>query len=362
MKSQLIFLYLPCAFLAPITAAEKSFQDYILAPTSRVISPVAIHQTGGNVENAAGLLTINGADGADFPNAGSTTFSGNGSYVTLDFGKNIAGRVGFQVDAVSGTSDSIGFTFSESSMYISAQFCDSVQPEQFDMPQWFNNTAPGYYQADHEFQRGAFRYLTVVHNSTGTISLSNVTVYWTTSPEMADPAAYKGYFHSDSEKLNRVWRPICWVALQYYHFEAGMSGHNIEVLKHGECLENNVPETPDVAGLQIKTSSGEWKFVPPIDNGVVCNVGDTLDFWSAGYFKSTTHRVVRPPEDQAHLSVRDFSTLLGLVKADAENSEPVTGLQYVRERVKNYHQYNDYADMKGKKCNVGNLEIEVEAD
>ncbi|KAJ0365028.1 hypothetical protein COL26b_012240 [Colletotrichum chrysophilum] len=681
MKSQLAFFYLPCALLAPITAAEKSFQDYILAPTSRVISPVAIHQTGGNVENAAGFLTINGAGVAGLPNAGSTTFSGNGSYVTLDFGKNIAGRVGFQVDAVSGTSDSIGFTFSESSMYISAQFCDSVQPEQFDMPQWFNNTTPGYYQAGHEFQRGAFRYLTVVHNSTGTISLSNVTVFWTTSPEMADPAAYKGYFHSDSEKLNRVWvgmsghnienaltlaailnatgetrnweavaagisqaannilwdesaslyrdndtiasessttsypqdgnswaiisriangkraeaisdalkarwiRPYGAPAVEagqtispfatgfelQAHYMAGHPDYAVDLMEfmwadymldnplmtnstfiegfatdgtplypvydynprvshahgwstaptslltfhaggltmtsavgrtwkvapalgglkavqasyetplgtfktswvnstHGlsgtfetpnsttgelvmplftgtkkmvlkgpkgtqevpladpssatvmglcggkysvEILEDHLrymgyhPRSladdlkvantwsrahtdfgsltllwsQDVAGLQIKTSSGEWKYVPPVDNGIVCNVGDTLDFWSAGYLKSTTHRVVRPPEDQAYLFrqglfyfVRPGDDVdikpapspllkrLGLVKQDAENAEPVTGLQYVRERVKNYHHHNDYADMKGKKFKVGNLEIEDEAD
>lgn len=50
----------------------------------------------------------------------------------------------------------------------------------------------------------------------------------------------------------------------------------------------------DVAGLQLKTPAGEWKYVPPVDNGIICNVGDTLDFWSAGYLKSTIHRVVRP--------------------------------------------------------------------
>ncbi|KAJ8129754.1 hypothetical protein O1611_g3879 [Lasiodiplodia mahajangana] len=37
------------------------------------------------------------------------------------------------------------------------------------------------------------------------MDISNVAVYWTTSPEMANPAAYTGYFHSDNEKLNRVW-------------------------------------------------------------------------------------------------------------------------------------------------------------
>lgn len=136
----------------------------------------------------------------------------------------------------------------------------------------------------------------------------------------------------------------------------------------------------DVAGLQIKTSTGEWRYVPPVDDGIVCNVGDTLDFWSAGYLKSTTHRVVRPPEDQAHLFrqglfyfVRPGDEVdikpapspllrrLGLIKETSEEEAPVTGLQYVRERVKDYHNHNDYADMKGKKFKVGNLEIEDEA-
>lgn len=182
--------------------AQVPFQEYILAPTSRAISPVSIYQTGGSVENAAALLTT--SESALHGNQ-STSFAGNGSYVTLDFGKNIAGRVSFQVDAVTGSSDSIGFTFSESSMYISAQFCDAVTDGVFDLPQWFNDTTPGHYEAGHDFQRGAFRYLTIVHNSTETISLSNVTVHWTASPEMIDPAAYTGYFHSDNEKLNRVW-------------------------------------------------------------------------------------------------------------------------------------------------------------
>jgi isopenicillin N synthase-like dioxygenase len=137
----------------------------------------------------------------------------------------------------------------------------------------------------------------------------------------------------------------------------------------------------DVAGLQIKASSGEWRYVPPVDNGIVCNVGDTLDFWSAGYLKSTTHRVIRPPEDQAHFFrqglfyfVRPGDDVdikpapspllkrLGLVEEDGlESAEPVTGLQYVRERVRNYHNHNDYANRKGQTFKVGNLEIEDQA-
>ncbi|KAI1360083.1 alpha-L-rhamnosidase [Xylaria arbuscula] len=201
MRFQRAPIYLQWALLTS-AAADIPYQEYILAPTTRILSPVSIYQTGGDVQNAAALLNSNELG---VQCNGSTTFSGNGSYVTLDFGKNIAGGVSFHVDAVSGSNDSIGFTFSESSMYISAQYCDAVQNGAFDLPQWFNDTTPGHYKTGHDFQRGAFRYLTVVHNSTASISISNVTVYWAASPEMANPAAYTGYFHSDDEKLNRVW-------------------------------------------------------------------------------------------------------------------------------------------------------------
>ena len=52
---------------------------------------------------------------------------------------------------------------------------------------------------------------------------------------------------------------------------------------------------------------------------------------------------------------------LGLVRDDSEVGETVTGLQYVRQRVKDYHDHTDYADKKGKKFKIGNLEIEDEA-
>jgi hypothetical protein len=47
---------------------------------------------------------------------------------------------------------------------------------------------------------------------------------------------------------------------------------------------------------------------------------------------------------------------------DAEYVKPVKGLEYVKKRVKNHHDHADYADMKGKKFEIGNLELEDEAE
>lgn len=38
----------------------------------------------------------------------------------------------------------------------------------------------------------------------------------------------------------------------------------------------------NVAGLQIRTSDGEWKFVKPVEGGITCNAADTLSFLTNG--------------------------------------------------------------------------------
>ncbi|KAG1867568.1 hypothetical protein C8R48DRAFT_772055 [Suillus tomentosus] len=53
-----------------------------------------------------------------------------------------------------------------------------------------------------------------------------------------------------------------------------------------------------VAGLQIMTPGGKWRWVRHIENALVVNAGDSLDFLTGGYYKGTIHRVVKPPGDQ----------------------------------------------------------------
>ncbi|KAK0481266.1 Clavaminate synthase-like protein [Armillaria novae-zelandiae] len=53
-----------------------------------------------------------------------------------------------------------------------------------------------------------------------------------------------------------------------------------------------------VSALQILTPSGEWKWVRHIENALVINAGDALEFLSGGVYRATIHRVVQPPKDQ----------------------------------------------------------------
>ncbi|KAJ6128658.1 hypothetical protein N7471_009875 [Penicillium samsonianum] len=97
-----------------------------------------------------------------------------------------------------------------------------------------------------------------------------------------------------------------------------------------------------VAGLQIRASDGEWKYVKPVE----------------GFLKSTIHRVVTPPRDQIdipRLGLLYFcrpgddtvmrtvpSPLLErlglLTEEDKNQSNPApTGTEYVRARVRDVH-------------------------
>ncbi|KAF7793728.1 hypothetical protein EIP86_004844 [Pleurotus ostreatoroseus] len=57
-----------------------------------------------------------------------------------------------------------------------------------------------------------------------------------------------------------------------------------------------------VAALQIRShTTGEWKWVKPQDGTLTVNTCDALSLLTAGYVKSTVHRVHSPPKDQQHV-------------------------------------------------------------
>ena len=50
--------------------------------------------------------------------------------------------------------------------------------------------------------------------------------------------------------------------------------------------------TDGTPGLQVLTKTGEWMDVPHRSGAFVVNLGDMLERWSNGLFRSTLHRVV----------------------------------------------------------------------
>ncbi|CAG8938095.1 unnamed protein product [Penicillium salamii] len=56
-----------------------------------------------------------------------------------------------------------------------------------------------------------------------------------------------------------------------------------------------------VAALQVLSGDGVWRYVRPQMDALTVNIADALHFMTNGYLKSSIHRVVAPPKDQAHI-------------------------------------------------------------
>ena len=189
--------------LAAGAAALVPYQQYILAPSSRTVRPVAVHLQSGSLSSETALLDSEASSGR------SLTLVASSSSVTYDFGKNIAGWVNFNTTSNGG---SVGFTFTESSLWISSEACDATADAGLDAPLVFNITGAGHYAAPIEKQRGAFRYLTIVNLGSDPLSIDDLWVHFTAMPHWADDSLrkYTGWFHSNDEKLNRyAHRSLC---------------------------------------------------------------------------------------------------------------------------------------------------------
>lgn len=181
-------------------ACSVPYEEYILAPPSRTVSPISVYQVSGTVDNAQSLT-----------GGGTTTFRGSSqgassnSSVTLDFGINIAGQVSLTAGESTDPTAAIWLTFSESSLWISSYASDAVSDNGLDEPiPLYVGEGPGTYTVDREYARGGFRYLTLVNNGTSDIDITGVSVIYTAAPTQ-DLKAYTGYFHSNDELINRIW-------------------------------------------------------------------------------------------------------------------------------------------------------------
>ncbi|KUJ07573.1 Clavaminate synthase-like protein [Mollisia scopiformis] len=92
---------------------------------------------------------------------------------------------------------------------------------------------------------------------------------------------YMKYHHrtaEENEKLNNVW-----------------------VKGHTDFGSLTLLFRQPVAALQVRTPQETWKYVKPYPASITVNIADSLSFLTNGYLKSSIHRVVAPPPDQAHL-------------------------------------------------------------
>jgi hypothetical protein len=177
------------------------YDQYILAPSSRTLHPISVYKVNG---------TVTGAESVTEGNSGSVVFQDD-SAVTYVYAKNIAGIVSINISSVSDVNQYIGLTFSESSLWISGLYSDATADAGRDEALWFHVTGPGVYTVDAEHERGGFKYLSLVHNSTGSVEITDVTTHFTPVPHYAEDQMrnYTGYFHCNGMFILKTGLDVC---------------------------------------------------------------------------------------------------------------------------------------------------------
>ncbi|MFK7892034.1 MAG: 2OG-Fe(II) oxygenase family protein [Granulosicoccus sp.] len=85
-------------------------------------------------------------------------------------------------------------------------------------------------------------------------------------------------------------------------------------------------------GLQVMQRDGTWLDVPCDFGNLIINIGDMLQEASAGYFPSTTHRVINPDGSASHKSRISLPLFLH-PRPDVVLSDRYTAGSYLKERL-----------------------------
>ncbi|KAJ7888543.1 glycoside hydrolase family 78 protein [Mycena olivaceomarginata] len=191
-----------CAALAP----NGPWDAFNYAPESRVVKPVSVRTVSGTVEGADGLVQDSSAQ---------ATFTGDSSYVVLDWGKEVGGILSLTINNATASSQ-FSFSFTESAQFINPKLsddsCHVVSTQDADGVQSFR--APlttGLLTQTIGQQRGGFRFLTIVSNSADPLTISNISLAITFMPHWDDLRAYPGYFYApdpdfhDVDFLTKLW-------------------------------------------------------------------------------------------------------------------------------------------------------------
>lgn len=78
-------------------------------------------------------------------------------------------------------------------------------------------------------------------------------------------------------------------------------------------------------GLQVMNSDNQWIEAPPIDGTYVVNIGDMMEAWTNGRFRSTLHRVVNNGHERysmPYFQAADFDAVIRPVSTLVRNNQP----------------------------------------
>lgn len=138
---------------------------------------------------------------------------------------------------------------------------------------------------------------------------------------------------------------------------------NVWLKGHTDIGSITVLWSQPVCGLQIRSPEGEWQWARYIENGLIINVGDMLEFLSGGFYKATIHRVVQPPPSQqghARLGLFFFGMPDDNVVLKPLNESPVLRRVGIRKRFEEDQAPTTEAWRKVRTSNYGVSEVKKE--
>ncbi|MCS7476352.1 alpha-L-rhamnosidase C-terminal domain-containing protein [Umezawaea endophytica] len=182
----------------PTTAAadplDRGRTSDNFAPASRTVTPVKVTRSSGTVADPGNVLR-----------GRTTTLTGTGSSVTLDFGKEVGGTVSVRFPASAAPGGRLGLAFTESSQYIGLTSDASNGGSGPDGALTADVVPGSTWTTPKAKQRGGFRYLTLFVDSAGSIAIDRVSVDITFAPTMTDLRDYENHFRSSDPLLNKIW-------------------------------------------------------------------------------------------------------------------------------------------------------------
>ncbi|KAI0089599.1 Clavaminate synthase-like protein [Irpex rosettiformis] len=120
-----------------------------------------------------------------------------------------------------------------------------------------------------------------------------------------------------------------------------------------------------VSALQILSPDGQWKWIRHVDNALVVNAGDCMEFLSGGFYKATIHRVIQPPVDQqqhTRLGIIYFASPDENVKLLPASGSPVLDRVGIRRRFEDDNAPTVESYRKGRTASYGKTTLKQSED
>ena len=156
------------------------------------------------------------------------------------------------------------------------QFVEDDEKRKAEYPDNFHvEELPEYLSAGKEIYQAL--------ESTGVEMLRAIALYLNLNENYFDKFVHNG---------NSILRPIHYPPVETLETDAVRAGEHEDI----NLITLLVGASAD--GLQVLNKQGEWKSVTAIEEHIVVNVGDMLQRLTNNKLKSTTHRVVNPPQSK----------------------------------------------------------------